>query len=93
MCKKTTEENKMSKFIVGDIIKAKPEWLGPRETGEERYIVLEDRGNKTLVQYIDVEHKFSLGSTHVYADEWMERDYNPSNEVLMIVLDMANRDM
>ena len=80
----------MSKFNVGDIIKAKPEWLGPGETGEERYIVLEDRGNKTLVQYIDVDHAFSLGSTHVYADEWMELDSNPSNEVLMTVMDMTN---
>jgi len=80
----------MSKFNVGDIIKAKPEWLGPRETGEERYLVLEDRGNKTLVLYIDVDHKFSLGNTHVYADEWMELDPNPSNEVLMTIMDMAN---
>ena len=83
----------MSKFNVGDIIKAKPEWLGPRETGEERYVVLEDRGNKTLVQYIDVNHVLSLGSTHVYADEWMELDPNPSNEVLMTVMDMANGKM
>jgi hypothetical protein len=83
----------MSKFKVGDIIKAKPEWLGSRETGEERYIVLEDRGNKTLVQYIDVDHKFSLGSTHVYADEWMELDPNPSNEVLTTIMDMANREL
>ena len=80
----------MSKFNVGDIIKAKPEWLGPRETGEERYLVLEDRGNKTLVQYIDVDHVFSLRSNHVYADEWMELYPNPSNEVLMTVMDMAN---
>lgn len=80
----------MSKFNVGDIIKAKPEWLGPGETGEERYVVLEDRGNKTLVQYIDVAHTLSLGSTHVYADEWMELDPNPSNEVLMTVVDMTN---
>ena len=83
----------MSKFNVGDIIKAKPEWLGPRETGEERYLVLEDRGNKTLVQYIDVDHVFSLGSTHVYADEWMELDPNPSDEVLLTVVDMANGKM
>lgn len=83
----------MSKFNVGDIIKAKPEWLGPRETGEERYVVLEDRGNKTLVQYIDVNHVFSLGSTHVYADEWMELDPNPSDEVLMTVMDMVNGKM
>lgn len=80
----------MSKFKVGDIIKARPEWLGPRETSKERYIVLEDRGNKTLVQYIDVNHTFSLGSTHVYADEWMELDPNPSDEVLMTVMDMVN---
>ena len=26
-------------------------------------------------------------------DEWMERDYNPSNEVIMTVMDMANRNM
>ena len=81
----------MSKFKVGDIIKAKPEWLDPGETGEERYLVLEDRGNKTLVQYIDVGHVFSIGSTHVYADEWMELDPNPSNVVLMTVMVMANR--
>ena len=81
----------MSKFKVGDIIKARPVWLDPGETGEERYIVLEDRGNKTLVQYIDVDHVFSFGSTHVYADEWMELDPNPSNEVLMTVMVMANR--
>lgn len=80
----------MSKFNVGDIIKAKPEWLGPRETGEERYLVLEDRGNKTLVLYIDVNRVFSLGSTHVYADEWMELDPNPSDEVLRTVMDMTN---
>ena len=80
----------MSKFNVGDIIKAKPEWLGPRETSEERYLVLEDRGNKTLVQYIDVDHVFSFGNTHVYADEWMELDLNPSNEVLMTVMNMTN---
>lgn len=80
----------MSKFKVGDIIKAKPEWLDPKETGEERYVVLEDRGDKTLVQYIDVNHELSLGSTHVYADEWMEIDPNPSDEVLMTVIDMAN---
>lgn len=80
----------MSKFKVGDIIKAKPEWIGPGETGEERYLVLEDRGNKTLVQYIDVGHVFSFGSTHVYADEWMELDPNPSNVVLMTVMAMAN---
>ena len=83
----------MSKFNVGDIIKAKPEWLGPGETGEERYLVLEDRGNKTLVQYIDVDHVFSLGSTHVYADEWMELDHTPSNGVLMTVMDMVNGKM
>ena len=83
----------MSKFKVGDIIKAKPQWLGPRETGEERYLVLEDRGNKTLVQYIDVDHVFSLGSTQVYLDDWMELDLNPSNEVLMTVMDMANGKM
>ena len=81
----------MSKFKVGDIIKAKPEWLDPGETGGERYLVLEDRGNKTLVQYIDVGHVFSIGSTHVYADEWMELDPNPSNVVLMTVMVMANR--
>jgi hypothetical protein len=80
----------MSKFSVGDIIKAKPEWLDAGETGEERYVVLEDRGNKTLVQYIDVDHKFAIGSTHVYADEWMELDPNPSNEVLVTVMDMMN---
>lgn len=80
----------MSKFNVGDIIKAKPEWLGPHETGEERYLVLEDRGNKTLVLYIDVDHKLFFGSTHVYADEWMELDPNPSNEVLMTIMDMTN---
>jgi hypothetical protein len=83
----------MSKFNVGDIIKAKSEWLGPRETGEERYLVLEDRGNKTLVQYIDVDHIFSIGSTHVYADEWMELDHTPSYEVLMTVMDMVNGKM
>ncbi len=80
----------MSKFNVGDIIKAKPEWLGPRETGEERYLVLEDRGNKTPVLYIDVDRKLAFGSTHVYADEWMELDPNPSNEVLMTIMDMVN---
>lgn len=80
----------MSKFKVGDIIKAKPEWTAQNETGEERYLVLEDRGDKTLVQYIDVNRVFSFGSTHVYADEWMELDTNPSNEVLMTVLDIAN---
>jgi hypothetical protein len=85
------EEIKMSKFNVGDIIKAKPEWLGPRETGEERYFVLEDRGDKTLVQYIDVDHKFSLGNTHVYADEWMELDPYPASEVLNAILEAANR--
>ena len=80
----------MSKFNVGDILKAKPEWLGPRETGEERYLVLEDRGNKTLVLYIDVDHKLAFGSTHVYADEWMELDPNSSDKVLQTILDMTN---
>ena len=80
----------MSKFKVGDNLKVRPGWLGPGETGEERYLVLEDRGNKTLVQYIDVGHVFSFGSTHVYADEWMGLDPSPSSEVLMTAMVMAN---
>ena len=77
----------MNPFKVGDIVKAKPEWMDKNETGEERYLVLEVQGDdRVLVQYIDIDRKFKFAPTHTYHVDWIEKDENPDTDLLWFVL-------
>ena len=69
-------------FQPGTILKIHPDYLATNESTDDRYMVLEDRGDRSLVQYCDVDGKMSLASTHVWPNFTFRVDTNPSSEVL-----------
>lgn len=69
-------------FQPGTILKIHPDYLDVGESPDDRYMVLEDREDRSLVQYCDVDGKFALGSTHVWPNFTFQVDTNPSSKVL-----------
>jgi hypothetical protein len=69
-------------FNAGDIVKIKPEWRSPEEDPNDRYIVLEDRVDRSIVEIVDLEDKYFFKPTNCWPNDTMEVDENPSPEVV-----------
>ncbi len=54
----------------GDLVRIKPEWLDPRETGKEKYVVVRDFGDdRVLIQILGTGQP--LPSTSTADKSWL----------------------